>query len=407
MALRTVLLVGLVLLAAIPAASISTPAAPTRDGEYYGWWHDAGELLLHTSNFGFVGANGSEAGAPSAEWPAESGYEHLYAAGIWFGAQVDGLPRVSASVWEIEFQPPYDDPVFAIYTGALDAPGGLRFIDDDHDGLKDEDRLDGFDNDTDGAIDEDYGGISQEMFVRTYFDTAATLVPPPYDHVPLGIQVTEESYAWSADDRDDFVGVHYEFTNMGPDVWDDVFIGVVVDPDVGDESAGSYWEDDVSFIADEVVMPGLDGHYAPVRVMAAYAYDEPGGADGDWGGHFGAVLLNHTTDQTSSEEPRSVEPHGYLIWAPSGVPTLDSDMYAAMQSASIPDVPLSPGDTRCLLVTGPYGSIAPGETVELDVARRAIDLDRATDADHVRSGFLVQIRRPEAFLSEPPGKKSS
>jgi len=368
MALRIALLVGFVLFAAIPAAAVSDSLTPTRDVEYYGWWHDTGELLLHVSNLGFTGNFGFGSGEPSAEWPPGSGYEHVYVAGLWFGAQVDGIPHVSTSAWALEFAPPGDDPVYTIHTGAFDMAGGLRFIDDDGDGLKDEDRLDGFDNDLDGAIDEDYGGISEQMFVRTYFDTAATMSPPPHEHIPLGIRVTEESYAWSADDRDDFVGVHYEFTNVSTDTWEDVFIGVIVDPDVGYEDSDAHWEDDVSFVADEVVMPGLDGLFPPVRVMAAYAYDEAGGADGDWNGHFGAVLLNHSTPQTGSEEPRSVEPLGYGIWSPSGVPAIDSERYAAMQGASIPDTPLPPGDTRFLLVTGPYGTLAPGETVELDIA---------------------------------------
>jgi hypothetical protein len=51
------------------------------------------------------------------------------------------------------------------------APGGLRGFsadaDDDHDGLVDEDRLDGVDNDGDGRIDEDYAAVSDAMIAVT------------------------------------------------------------------------------------------------------------------------------------------------------------------------------------------------------------------------------------------------
>ncbi len=369
MAIRALLFVALaIILAASPAASTLSSVSPGRDGDFYGWWHDAGELLIHTSNFGFYGSFGSDPAAPSAEWPAGSGIEHLYIAGPWFGAIVNADTLVSTAAFRLEFSPPIEDPDYAIRVGSLEALGGLRFIDDDGDGFKDEDRLDGFDNDLDGAIDEDYGGISQQMFARTYFDTAATVDPPPYEHVPLGLEVTEESYAWSADDRDDFVGVHYEFTNNSPNDWNDIFIAILADPDIGDPDVEYPWEDDIGFVADQMVTPGLDGHYAPVRVMAACAHDAAGGADGDWNGYFGVVLLNHTTDPGGVSAPVAVEPHGYELWTGGDEPDLDGGQYRFLRDAGVPGAPTLPDDVRFHLVTGPYASLAPGEMLELDVA---------------------------------------
>lgn len=355
-------------LAASTSASTVSPVSSERDGNFYGWWHDAGELLLHVSNFGFYGSFGSDMSAPSAEWPAGSGIEHLYVAGPWVTAIVGGDTLTTTAAYSMEFQPPMEDPDYMIRVGSMEASGGLRFIDDDRDGLTDEDRLDGFDNDHDGAVDEDYGGISQQMFARTCFDTAAVQSPPVDIHVPLGIQLSEESYAWVADDRDDFVGVHYEFTNISASDWHDAYIAVLVDADIGDPGVEYPWEDDVCFVADQVVTPGLDGHYAPVRVMAAYAHDAPGGADGDWNGCFGIVLLNHTTDPGGVSGPVDVGPHGYQMFAGGDEPGNDAGRYRFLRDASVPGAATLPDDIRFQLVTGPYGTIAPDETVEIDVA---------------------------------------
>ena len=56
-----------------------------RTDEFTGWWHNAGQLLLHVSNRGFFGRHGADSAAPSAEWPAGSNHEYLYAAGLWVG----------------------------------------------------------------------------------------------------------------------------------------------------------------------------------------------------------------------------------------------------------------------------------------------------------------------------------
>jgi len=46
-------------------------------------------LLLHVSNLGFFGRFGGDQNNPSAEWPAGSNNEYLYAAGVWVGGIVN------------------------------------------------------------------------------------------------------------------------------------------------------------------------------------------------------------------------------------------------------------------------------------------------------------------------------
>ncbi|HET6462244.1 MAG TPA: hypothetical protein VFH33_00465, partial [Candidatus Krumholzibacteria bacterium] len=138
--------------------------------------HKAGQLWVHASNWGAIGSwpgSGQPySGAPSAQWPAQLGVEYLAVAGLWVGALVDGVPSVSTSAYEIEFRPSADSRD-TVYRSRFDIEHGARIPanpDDDNDGVANEDPLDGFDNDHDGAVDEDYAAASDQMFSRHFRD---------------------------------------------------------------------------------------------------------------------------------------------------------------------------------------------------------------------------------------------
>jgi hypothetical protein len=354
--------------AAIPPER-GSPAFPVRerDYEFLGWWHDAGELWLHASNFGFVGDWGSAPGEPSAEWPGGSGYEHLFAAGLWVGARVGSDSLVSSAVYSMEFRAPEDDPLYTIYESASGAPGGEPGFDDDSDGSIDEDRLDGIDNDLDGLIDEDYAAISDEMFACVYFDTTEIDHAPPQDiHVPLGLEVYETSYEWSADLLDDFVRIRYEVTNIGQDVLEDVYLGVMADPDVGLGTLPNYLDDRVAYLDKEVPEAPTQSR---LRLRMAYGYDEPGGADGTWDGHVGFLILDHPTDPEGITAPPSVGPVVYRSWySGSEDPTNDAERYRSMSQPLVSPPSSIAEDWRFLLSVGPFEELAPGETTFLEIA---------------------------------------
>ena len=137
--------------------------------------HNVGRLQLQITNIGETGNqnNPSRTTVPSAEWPAGSGNDYLYAAGVWVGAiDASGIPHVSTALYQREFSPeviptnpcapvPLDQvaDVREAYEGV---PGGNRVIsssvnpDDDGDGLVDEDFQNGLDDDGDGLCDEDF-----------------------------------------------------------------------------------------------------------------------------------------------------------------------------------------------------------------------------------------------------------
>ena len=74
--------------------------------------HNVGNLQMHVGNWGYFGsAPGSGntfSEAPSAQWPAGSGVEYLYVAGIWVGAIKSGVPAVSTAAYQSEFRPTLD-----------------------------------------------------------------------------------------------------------------------------------------------------------------------------------------------------------------------------------------------------------------------------------------------------------
>ena len=66
------------------------------DGSYV---MNVGELQINITNWGLIGSHYSNAtsysDAPSAQWPAGSGNEYLWAAGLWVGGLRDGQRTVS------------------------------------------------------------------------------------------------------------------------------------------------------------------------------------------------------------------------------------------------------------------------------------------------------------------------
>ena len=339
--------------------------------------HNAGELHMHVGNWGlfgsFPGGTFPFSGAPSAEWPAGSGVEYLYGAGLWVGAVVNGVPRVSTTMFEMEFRPT-DDPVDMLYRGAEGASGGGRlpspFADDDGDGWVDEDWLNGRDDDGDGLIDEDFAAISTQMFSCWYTDDqpgASQLYP---EHEPMHLLVRQESYQWADDRFDDFVGIDFKITNVGNDLLEDVYLGFLIDLDIGPRDRPLYWEDDVTeFMYKTIFCTDL----GPAELEMPYSHD----GDGDGGlapGYLGILVLDHTTDPTGVNAPRQAGISAYADFSGSqpfeegGDPTNDFERYELISQEHIDRPSLAARDYRQLIAVGPFRRLAPGETLTFTLA---------------------------------------
>jgi hypothetical protein len=339
--------------------------------------HNVGELQMHVGNWGNFGSWPGSANtfseAPSAQWPAGSGVEYLYVAGLWVGAVRGGVPAVTTAAFEFEFYPTAD-PVDKIYRSAEGMRGGNRppspDADDDKDGVADEDWLNGHDDDMDGLIDEDYAAISKQMFSCWYTDDQPVSIQIFPEHNPLGLYVRQESYQWEEDRFDDFVGVQFWITNIGTDVLQDLYIGFFADGDAGPRGGEDYWEDDATA---HVAPPPLCTDLGPVLVDIAYTYD----ADGDGGetpGYFGIMFLGHTTDPTGERAPQRVGISTYANFSGSqayedgGDPTNDFERYELLSQENIERDAVVPRDYRMLMSAGPFKELYPDSTLQFQTA---------------------------------------
>ncbi|HEX6790745.1 MAG TPA: FlgD immunoglobulin-like domain containing protein [Candidatus Krumholzibacteria bacterium] len=334
--------------------------------------HDIGELRLHMSNWGAFGSWPGSAlpfsAAPSGEWPAGSGIEHVFTGGLWVGALKEGVPAVSTAAYEWEFRPS-QDVRDVVYRSAEGTVGGTRSgwpgADDDHDGRTDEDPLNGYDDDTDGQIDEDYAAISDQMFSRQYVDNHPTAIQAYPQHNPLNIFVRERSYQWTDDDFDDFIGIDYEITNTGPDVLEDVYFGIFFDGDVGNRNTPGYNEDD---IAGYVRIPVVCTDYGGVSLDYGYV------ADATTSSTMGVLMLDHVIDRNGWFAPRRV---GWTTFAhfsgsqsfeDGGDPTNDFERYELMSRQTIERDGTVPRDYRILLSVGPFAPLVPESTLTFSIA---------------------------------------
>jgi hypothetical protein len=376
---------------------------------FKGIYHNVNKLLLHASNMGFFGSWNADTGVPSGEWPAGSGIEWLFAAGLWVGGvKYDSNRRpdtlVTASVYQLEFYPK-PDARDIVYTTSEGAPGGGRLQDDDGDGLYDEDPLDGYDNDRDGLVDEDFAAISQQMFTAVFYDTMTSMNKSRTRdfHVPLQLMSRQESYAWTSQALENFIGVEYRTTNIGDSTIYKAYVAFMVDSDIGDvrHYPQAYADDMAGYIDTTVTRKELDPGGAEVDVRyhltIGYMYDFPGGQDGTVLGYFGTMFMGHTTDPSGKRAPQEVGIHMFKQWS-SGEedPESDRERYRYMKGNSDNEKTIDPpsvkaADYRFLVSAGPFAELAPDSTLTIQVAFVAGSsfndfLENATNAQKVYNG---------------------
>jgi hypothetical protein len=339
--------------------------------------HNVGELHMHVGNWAFFGSTPGSgapfADAPSAEWPSGSGIEYLYAAGLWVGAIKNGVPAVSTALYEFEMRPT-EDPIDIIYRSSEWAPNGKRHpdpdADDDGDGMVDEDWLNGRDDDGDAMIDEDFAAVSDQMFSCWHTDNQPIALETYPQHNPLDIMLRQETYQWSDDGFDDFVGVEFTITNIGTAVLENVYLGCFVDPDCGPRGQpGSFSDDATGFYSSEAICTESGGF--PVDI--GYAYD----VDGDGGqtpGYFGVLALGHPVDPYGVSAPERVRFNTYAHFSGAqsyedgGDPTNDFERYELMSSETIERSSTVPRDFRYLVSIGPFSELRPGNSMVFQFA---------------------------------------
>jgi hypothetical protein len=354
------------------------------DGSYV---IDAGILQVNITNHGLIGSHYTDyrlySSAPSAQWPGGSGDEYLYGAGLWVGANVGGINAVTTGQPVRELRPTEDirDTIYEARRGRAVRPyesddvAGHRLphprADDDRDRVRDEDMLNGRDDDGDGRVDEDFAQIGDQMMVCTMHDDTGLVREMYPDHNPLGVTVVQRAATWSDDAFDDFVALDYEIRNTGFDDLRDVYLGFYMDCDIQNRADMSSEPDD------------LAGYYSGVardtagvfhRVQVAYMYD---GADDDpLPGYLGVALLDHTTDFAGLRAPQRLGNTTFRAfttgasYVQGGEPTMDADRYAMMSGRRFDrNTHANEGDDyRIMVATGPFEYFQQGAVLNYRLA---------------------------------------
>jgi len=424
----------------------------------YGWYHSVGQALVHVSNLGFFGRFGVDLDNPSCEWPAGSNNEYLFAAGLWVGGIVTDRAtgreetHVSAAVYQVEFRPNPDDLLETIYEAWEGAANSTRLFDDDGDCSDhlfdedapflwfDEDPYNGRDDDGDGLVDEDYAAVSQQLFRCVYEDTYEEDVNDGAaagdEHTSLGLRVIQESYQWTSETTDDFIGIDYKVINIGQDTIRMAYVGFMVDADAGPDNDDLFpYQDDRGGFLDTVyvtVNPNDPAVNDTLSIALCYVYDDPYGQDGNEAtGYIGCMFLGHPTSDpdtltpgTLPAAPTQVRVHAFRIWS-SGTedPSNDVDRYQLLRGRS--DFPLydnadndidgdideadewlvnidrratSPQDWRLMLSAGPFTEILPGDTLSFQYAfvlgqGKQGMLENAVTAQQIYNGITQEFPR--------------
>lgn len=352
------------------------------EGEFV---HNVGELQMNITNWGLIGSqpgrNTRFSDQPSGMWPAGSGVDYLWAAGLWVGALKNNVPLVSTGQFATEFLPNPDDPLDTIYSSFQGAVGGARYPDpaedDDGDGQINEDPLNGLDDDGDGAIDEDFEALGSQYFRATQRDDTALAIENLPEHEPMNLSVVQESFQWENDSVDDFIGFQFTIRNEGVLRLQNVYLGFFADCDVGPRGQGGIAEDDLPGFFEGAVR-ALDNSFVPLSV--AFMYDSDGD-DGQSSGFFGVLFLNHPIDPTGASAPRSVgitsfqRFSGSATFEQEGDPQNDAERYELLSRVEKDVTPdwtqdneNKAADFRFLVATGPFVEMAPQDELFFQAA---------------------------------------
>ncbi len=240
------------------------------DGDYT-HYTTVGQMGMTITNFGILGEGYNNPDQPSCmykQYPdnIKEQIEHFSYAGLWVGGKVNGTPRVSTGI------------VDGVFPGAS---SGFEFI-YNQDSIKVQSSI---------TTDPQYSptATSHQDFITSFRDYNHTAE----DHIPLGVDVYLESYAWNYSFANAFVILNYNIVNNskylvpnGYDI-DNLYVGFWVDASVGNmnytnryEPGGGWsWYDNLNGFDETIYDPMPNDEYPGYQRDIAYQYD----VDGDNG----------------------------------------------------------------------------------------------------------------------------
>jgi hypothetical protein len=196
--------------------------------------HNIGRLVMNITNYGRFASDATALKGNSdcftgeilvaCEFPKRSRTQYSFQAAFWIGAIVgrDTLVSTGADGWlTFDELHPNEQPFGNLIRRSIIDPESSEFED----------------------------AVSEQDYIAVYYDTftsgVAGLNPDEItgqSHTPIGIEITQRSYAWSYPYAEDFVLFDYGIRNVGHQRIRDLFMGLYVDADVhpsGDAGPGA------------------------------------------------------------------------------------------------------------------------------------------------------------------------
>ncbi len=314
-----------------------------------------GNIGLTISNYGTFGdgfAQQSPVDQSSCEYPKGSGVEHLFGGGLWVGAETSEGPKVTTG---------------AFNSARFQTSGSSNFeftnTADPNDRTAERSSLPGNRYFSPEAV-------SHQDFVVEFTDTnivvpGTNIIIP--NHIPMGIAVQLETYAWNFPFADAFVIFNYRIKN----VWDDTLKNVHV----------GMWADlvvrNVNITPPRVGAPFYQhvgvGHVTNDSMQFIYAYDY----DGDPGFTDSYVAITYLGADPTGDDQIYNKGTTHNWWLFSGgieeyerPPTIESEKLERMRTSFPEDIyqsriHQSPGNWMNLISTGPFERIDPDSSINV------------------------------------------
>jgi hypothetical protein len=212
--------------------------------------------------------------APQCEFPGGSRIQYLFQGALWLGALIRAegyeYPRVSVGTdgW---LNPPVNE--FNPGEGTTNS------------------QVNGIIERTTLPLDYDCLGnyigsfkdsaVSEQDFVTSYTDTLTEdfwVTDDPIDgpHVPLGIKITQKSYAWTYNYAQNFIIIDWEIENIAGNYLKNLYVGLYIDADVGWRGEGQWHEDDICGFQPKYYYSRPDGEPDSSVINTAWIADNDG-----------------------------------------------------------------------------------------------------------------------------------
>ncbi len=310
------------------------------------------------TNYGFIG-NNFISRAPSFEYPAGSGFEHLVRAGLWVGAH---------STRGAEFN--------GVVTGTTDgavnnaSQGATEFTPAGNE----------FQRRSILITDPFYStsAVSEQDIISSYSDFPAKRAASNFeDHTPMGLLVTQENYSWSFSDFANILFFRFHIKNTGP-LLTNVWVGFYSEFASGNKNAYTNW-------APSSADPSGTGSWFNKKQIA---YDPalqlfrehyclrlpiPDGCQYEKTPYWVGVKLLGARGLTEDLTTKKITLEAWS-WSPSSpFRAFDSQRYAIMSSGTIHPLTgdsLQPqtGDPAGVFAVGPFPRIYTDSTITVDFA---------------------------------------